>query len=348
MKEYSHLTQRQRLIIADMWAVGKSLTEIAKSVGVHRATVSREIRRNSNSRGIYNGVGAHAVARGRRINPIERKRKISGILEEIIIEKLNLRWSPEQISGRLKLEGRWSISHEAIYRWIYTMAPEMKGALRRRRGRYSRRGHRRPRKINGAPRKFIELRSSSANDREENGHWERDLLEGQKTSFSLLVLNDRRSRLVKLIKVKTHESAEVNEATKRLLKNADLKSITNDNGFEFSHHEKLEQDLATNIYFTHPYNSWERGTIENTNGLLRQFLPKGMDFTPLNKANLRELEDNLNTRPRKVLGYRTSEEIHYEKCCRLVKSNRAYKRQIYQRLIAEEEEFWRKLRRGQL
>ncbi len=348
MKNYQHLTQRQRFIIQDLRDLGKSYTDIASEIGVHRSTVSREIARNKNCADGYKAVGAQAVARGRRLHPIARTRKISGVLEEIVMEKLNLRWSPEQISGRLRLEGTWLISHEAIYRWIYNIAPEFKAALRRKRGIYSKRGRRKLRKIAGAPRKLITLRPQVANDRSEIGHWERDLLEGKRSGPSLLVVTDRHSRLVKLIKVQSHESKEVNNATNKVLKDLLVKTLTNDNGVEFSHHELLERELRTNIYFTHPYSSWERGTVENTNGLIRQFCPKGVDLKPLKKADLTFLEKNMNTRPRKVLNYRTSEEIHYEKSTRLVKSTAAYKKQIYQRIISEEDEFWRKIRCGQL
>jgi IS30 family transposase len=348
MKKYQHLTQRQRFIIQHLRDLGKNNTEIAHEARVHRSTVSREIIRNKNSAGGYKALGAQAVAMGRRIDPFDRRRKISGVLEEIIREKLNLRWSPEQISGRLKLEGKWSISHEAIYRWIYSMAPGFKNALRRRRGINSRRGRRKLRKIAGAPRKLITLRPQGAIDRSEIGHYERDLMEGKRSGPSLLVITDRCSRLVKLTKVLSHESDEISEATRKTLKNLTVKTLTNDNGFEFSHHEKLERKLLTNIYFTHPYSSWERGTVENTNGLIRQFCPKGVDLTPLKKADLALLEKNLNTRPRKVLNYRTSEEIHFEKSVRLVKSKKAYKRQIYQRIISKEIEFWRNLKAGRL
>lgn len=348
MKKYSHLTQRQRFIIADMRAVGKTYTEIAKELSIHRTTISREISRNQNSYGEYNALGAQRYAEGRRQCPFERRRKIEGVLEEIIIEKLNLRWSPEQISGRLKVESEWRISHESIYRWIYTMAPDFKEALRRYRGRYAKRGRRKLRKIAGAPRKFIELRPVRANERLETGHWERDLLEGRRSGHSLLVLNDRKSRLTKITKVLTHATSEVGSKTLSVLKGMDVKSLTNDNGVEFGHHEKLEKELITNIYFTNPYTSWERGTVENTNGLLRQFFPKGCDLSEVKDENIIEIEEMLNNRPRKTLNYSTPAEIHYSKVTSLIKSNAAYKKQRSQRIIEEDNLFWSNLAEGKL
>src|SRR5262245_4668149 len=138
MKGYQQLTQRQRFIIQDMFGLGKTFVEIAAEVGVHRSTISREIKRNGNSQGGYRALGAEAAVRTRGREKFDYYRKINGALEEVIIEKLKLAWSPEQISGRLKLEGKWSISHETIYRWIYNIAPEFRASLRyrskRRRG----------------------------------------------------------------------------------------------------------------------------------------------------------------------------------------------------------------------
>jgi IS30 family transposase len=132
MKEYHHLTQRNRYLIQDLLSLGKSKASIAKELGVDRSTVSREIVRNGNSRTVYNAKGAHATAFGRKRSTWDSRRKIEGLLEQVIIEKLQERWSPAQISGRLKKEKRWSISHATIYNWIYRLCPEAKVVLRRK------------------------------------------------------------------------------------------------------------------------------------------------------------------------------------------------------------------------
>lgn len=345
MKGYHQLTQRQRFIIQDLRDLGKNLTEIAKELGVHRSTISREIKRNSNCKGGYRALGAETYRKGRRVDKYDRHRKIAGVLEEVIIEKLGQAWSPEQISGRLKLEGKWSISHESIYRWIYNIAPEFKAALRhrcrRRRGLKKRR-----RGLEKKPRKFINLRSEAANQRTELGHWERDLLEGRRSGPSLLVANDRKSRLTKIKRVFSHNSSEVSEATTNLLKNEITTTLTNDNGVEFGEYEKLEKELSIPVYFCQPYTSWQRGTVENTNGLIRQFYPKRSDFWQINDEEIKYIELNLNNRPRKTHGFKTPYEIHYSKQTKLIKEESTYKKQRTQRYIQEEIHFWDHFYRG--
>lgn len=347
MKKYYQLTQRQRFIIEDLVSLGKSFTEIARVAGVHRTTVSREIKRNSNKKGGYRALGAKEAARHRKFNIWDAPRKIDGVLEEVIIEKLRLGWSPEQISGRLKLEGKWSISHESIYRWIYNIAPEYKAVLRHRSKR--RRGlKKRRRGLGKRPRKYIDERPRTANDRLELGHWERDLLEGKRSGPALLVLNDRKSRYTKLERVFSHNSTEVGAATKSLLMQERLKTITNDNGVEFGDSQNLERELSTPIYFCQPYTSWQRGTVENTNGLIRQFYPKHCDFWQVTDEDICRVENNLNNRPRKTHGYRTPYEIHFAKTDKLIKEKSTYQKQRKQRVVEEDFLIWKDFYREEI
>jgi IS30 family transposase len=340
MKRYYQLTQRQRFIIQDLFELGKNFTEIAKEVEVHRTTISREIKRNSNGKGGYRARGAHQSAKYRQTNIWDSPRKIDGVLEEVIIEKLRLCWSPEQISGRLKLEGKWSISHESIYQWIYKIAPDFRKALRRK--SRARRGlKKRRRGLEKRPRKYIEERPEEANIRSEFGHWERDLLEGRRSGPALLVMNDRKSRLTRIKRVFSHQSSEVSEATKSLLMNENKLTITNDNGIEFGGYEKLEKQLGLPVYFCQPYTSWQRGTVENTNGLIRQFYPKHFDFKRISDEEITMLENNLNYRPRKTHGFRTPNEIHFSKKLKLIKERSTYKKQRRQRIFKEELSTWK-------
>lgn len=337
MENYHHLTQRHRYLIVDLLSLQKTKASIARELGVHRSTVGREIKRNSRTSrgGFYNAKGAHRCAQGRRLEAYCFRHKIEGLLEQVVIEKLQMGWSPEQISGRLRLEGRFSISHETIYRWIYNMAPSMKRCLRFKWRRRRRCGKRRRRGLEKYPRKYIDLRPESANDRVEIGHWERDLLEGLRGKSALLVLNDRKSRLTKIKRTLSHHSLHVNDQTVRAIGNESCKSMTNDNGIEFGKYEDLELKIASPVFYCHAYTSWERGTVENTNGLIRHVYPKKTNFNMVTDEEIQVLENALNLRPRKMFNFRTPEEIHYGKNKRLIKGRDALYRERNQRLDRE-------------
>ena len=335
MKGYHHLTQRQRYIIQDLMSLGKTKSEMARELGVHRATLTREFKRNSNQKGGYKALGAQGYANHRRLQSCEYRHKIEGLLEQAVIENLCLGWSPEQICGRLKAEGRWSLSHETIYRWIYNLRPSLKRALRfkwRRRRRVSRNKRRGLEKY---PRKYIDKRPLEATERLELGHWERDLLEGRRGKSALLVLNDRKSRLTKIIRVQNKFCIYVNDQTVKAIGKEPCKTITNDNGIEFGKYEDLEKKLSVPIYYCHAYTSWERGTVENTNGLIRHFYPKKTDFNKVTDEEIRKMENILNSRPRKIFNFRTPEEIHYAKKRKLIKGKSALYLGMNERLKEE-------------
>ncbi len=337
MRQYRHLTRRQRYIIEELLGLEKSYSFIARELAVHRATISREVRRNSSRRHGYHAKGAQAFAMGRKPHPVEYRRKISGAVEEAVTEKLSLGWSPEQISGRLKLENKASVSHETIYRFVY-MDRRCGGRLfkclrlhNRRRIRGGKQ-NRLWKKIEN--RKFIEQRPETADLRAEFGHWERDLVQGMRNSGSLLTIVDRKSRYTLLERVKTRFSDEVSLATERAFQNrpeVPKLTLTNDNGCEFGEFHKLEEKLRIPIYFTHPYCSWERGTNENTNGLLRQFFPKRSDFREIKPEDVEYVQDLLNSRPRKTFDYRTPSEVLFSKQTKLIRSKRSYEEQIQKR-----------------
>jgi IS30 family transposase len=173
---------------------------------------------------------------------------------------------------------------------------------------------------------LIEERPEQANSRGELGHWERDLLIGQVSGPALLVIQDRTSRYVIIRKVLNKTCAEVNRVTIEALKRHKVCSTTNDNGSEFREYESLEAKLNAPVFFCHPYTSSERGTVENTNGLIRQYFPKGHDFNKVSEEDIQFVENAINKRPRKILGYRSAYEVHEEKTLKLVLSEKTYRR----------------------
>jgi IS30 family transposase len=341
MKKYRHLTREQRYSIQRLKENGLRQYEIARKVEVDPSTICRELKRNKTTKGDYNALGAHRRALSVKFDRAYwyKKQKIYGILEELIWQKLAEGWSPQQISERLKLENQQRISHEAIYRYIY-MNKRQGGSLykalrlhkrRRRRGTKNNRLHQKW----TDKRKFIDERPQAADKRTMFGHWERDLVCGKMGTASLLTIVDRKSRYTVVRKVDTHSCNEVSDKTYAVFKkderNLPCVSITNDNGIEFRKPAELESDLGVPIFFTHPYHSWERGTNENTNGLLRQFFPKSMDLTAISNKHISEVEKLLNSRPRKTLGYKTPEEILFSKEKKLFKSKSRYKKEIKER-----------------
>jgi IS30 family transposase len=331
MKGYHHLTQRNRYLIEDLLSLGKSKAAIATELGVHRSTISREVRRNGNRKGGYKAKGAHTNALLSQTNYVDCPRKIEGLLEQVVIEKLQDCWSPAQISGRLKKEGRWSVSHQTIYNWIYRLCPGAKEALRIK-GRRKRRKRKYSRPFPGKDkRKNFSLRPWEAEERSEIGHWERDLLEGRRGHSALLVMNDRKSRYTRIIKTENKLSDTVARLTKQALEGYVCKTMTNDNGVEFGEPLKQEAVIGSPVFYTDPYSSWQRGTVENTNGLLRQFFPKKCCFDEESEEDLRLVEKLLNDRPRRGLGFKTAREEHFGLSQRLFDSNYALRKRMYER-----------------
>ena len=333
MPKYRRLTRTDRVTIQKRLEQGKQKIEIAEELGVHRSSIGREISRNKSLFRPYRWRGAQASAYSRRRYKLDYTRKITGALEELVSSWLRLGYSPEQISGRLKLErAQWSLSHESIYRWIYNVAPAHKVFLRwKHRKRQNRSGLPR-RSLQSPSRKMIDERPLAANERLEKGHWERDLLMGQMSGPALLVIQDRKTRLTLLRKVKNKTSDEVNKKTAEALAEYETRSTTNDNGVEFSNFEKLEKQLNAPVFYCHPYTSSERGMVENTNGLLRQYFPKGCDFTKFSEEQIVQAQDAINRRPKKVLGYRSPHEVENECELKYVLSKETYQKRIRENL----------------
>jgi IS30 family transposase len=297
--------------------------------------VWREIERNGSRKGHYKGRGAEAAARGRKREQYHCRRKIDGVLEQIVVEKLSYGWSPEQISGRLKLEGRGEVSTETIYRYLLfdkKMGGELFKCLRLGRRERRRRFPRRTRffKIS-EERKDITKRSLEADRREEAGHWERDLMIGKQSGPAVLAMVDRRSRFTVLERVENRSPGHVGWVTVEALKKRELevKSLTNDRGIEFYRPSIVERELNAPVYFARAYASWERGTVENTIGLVRQYLAKGQSLEAINPQLLDDIAETLNNRPRKTHGFQTPHEIHFSSQTKQVRSQSFYRRKIY-------------------
>jgi IS30 family transposase len=310
---HRHLTQEDRYHIYALKKVGKSQADIAMEIGKDKSTISREFKRNKGARG-YRPNQAHEFACLRRkeaVMPSVLTPEMMIILTPLIEEK----WSPEQISGWLKKNHSMSISHETIYQFILedkanggTLYTHLRWQKKRRK-RYGTKSHDRRGQIKNKV--SIDDRPAVVDKKTRKGDWEGDLVIGKNHKQALVTLVDRKTKFVKIVKVKSKNADEVGEAICKALKGYKAHTITFDNGKEFSRHEKISTRLKTKIYFAHPYSSYERGLNENTNGLIRQYFPKKSDFTQLSNEDVAFVELTLNNRPRKTLDYCTPHEIYH-------------------------------------
>lgn len=317
---YHHLTREERYFIAYGASIGWSDAEIARQMGRSRSTISRERKRNAcKSDGRYRHEKADSYARTRRRKSRQGSQYEPQQVQEVH-RRLGCKWSPQQISGRLGLTGELRISTSTIYRWIRQDKARGGGLweLTRRLAHRYRKGYRvkdhRGRLQGKVP---LSERPQRADDRSELGHWEGDTVMGKDGRHCLLTLVERKSRRVRIMKLPARQASEVNKAMTRLLSRGDLdmKSLTLDNGTEFHGYAKLKERFGLDFYFAAPYHSWERGTNENTNGLIRQYLPKGMCFSEVTQRQCDRIEKELNDRPRKTLGYRTPMEAYNAERC---------------------------------
>jgi len=311
MRTYHQLTQAQRYQIYALKKTKHSLAEIAAVIGVHKSSVSRELKRNRGKRG-YRPQQAQELKLGRRSKSVFR---ITAKAWAVVEKLLRQDWSPEQISGRLKKEQAIGISHEWIYQHI--LADKQAGGdlyrhlrcqkkRRKRYGKYDRRG-----KLPNC--RSIEERPAIVHARKRLGDWEVDTILGRKYKQAIVTLTERKSRFTLLTKVKRRTAQAVRKQVCRMLlpvKNK-VHTLTSDHGKEFADHEQIAQRLELKFYFAHPYAAWERGTNENTNGLLRQYFPKKSDFQSVSNKELEQAMTRLNFRPRKTLRFKTPFEVFY-------------------------------------
>ncbi len=311
MNRYRQLGADERVQIATLRYQNFSLPHIARIVGRHRSTVWREVRRNrAPYDGGYRSARAHerAVARrGRSRRNQQFGRAEMGRVETLLRQQ----WSPEQVAGYLRQGGEFSISHETIYRHVWrdlrrggSLHVQMRGARKQRRkryGRYDSRGRL-------AGKRHISERPVAVETRQEPGHWEIDTVMGS-THECVVTLVERQSGYLLVGKMRARTTAELNRATFALMCRCpgQFRTITADNGTEFHDYRALEEVTGVPFYFATPHHSWERGTNENTNGLLRQYLPKGTSLASLTQSRCDAIAEILNTRPRKRHAYQTPE-----------------------------------------
>jgi len=313
MKEptYSRLCKEHREVIYRMNKAGNSQSEIADAIGFNQSTVSKEIRRNRRLRG-YRPKQAQDLTNERSQNKVSRAPIIAGELQLEVERRLRLKHSPEQVSLSLP-RSVGSVSHETIYSFIRrdranggTLYMHLRINGKRR---YRRRAGNRRSKIPN--RVCIENRPAVVAERKRYGDWEVDLIEGAKGSGYLLSLYERKSRTGLLEKLETKSKESTTAAIIRSLQGYRVKTITYDNGLEFAGHEEVSDQLQAKGYFCKPYHSWEKGGVENYNGLVRQYFPKGSDFSLLTDTQIKEVELEINERPRKILSGKSPSEYNH-------------------------------------
>lgn len=312
MKHYTQLAREQRYQIYALLKAGRNQSEIAMIVGCHKSTVSRELRRNRGLRG-YRPRQADQLTKVRRAG--KAKPRLQAEHWALVKRLLREDWSPEQISLWLAKQKRFAISHEWIYQ--YVLSDKCQGgdlhrhlrcqkARKKRYGIYERRGQL-------SNRVSIDERPAIVDRRSRIGDWELDTVIGKHHRQALVSITERKSRLTLIAKVTARTAGNVKDAIIDLLRplSNQVLTLTADNGKEFAAHEGIAKTLQASFYFAHPYASWERGLNENTNGLIRQYFPKGSEFTSITEHDLQVVMDKLNNRPRKCLGMKTPNQVFF-------------------------------------
>jgi IS30 family transposase len=310
----SHLNFQDREFLYRLKKQGMSIAEIARLMGRDRSTVYRELARNTGQRG-YRAKQAQRLADARRLACRRAHKLEDRQVYQYVQERMEMLWSPDQIAVRCRLDfprqmSRW-LSDQTIYNWIDTHAPDWQAWLRRGGRPPERRG-----KLTDCVR--IDGRPEVINRRRRYGDWEGDTMVGNGRRSALLTVVERKSGYTVIGRVDSMRSDDTRRVAERVMQELPprlRRSITFDNGKEFAEHKKLAHRLELEVYFAKPYASWQRGTNENTNGLLRQFFPKGTDFTQVSHREVARVEKLLNERPRRRLGYRTPAEVLAKRLC---------------------------------
>lgn len=315
MNHYQYLARKERYMISQLLRKGYSIRKISHLINRPASTVSREIQRNRGGRG-YRFQQAHNKVIDRRSHSHSSVR-IPQKTYDLIETYLCVDWSPDQISNHLRMNYGISVSIETIYQFIWAdksgggkLYCHLRQSRKQRRKRYGSgynyRGH-----LKNLV--SIDKRPVIVDKKSRTGDWEIDTIVGRKHKGALISIVERKSRYTLIAKVERKEAVQVGtKATNLLLPFKDyVITITGDNGKEFACHESMTKSLETSFYFAHPYSSWERGLNENTNGLIRQYVPKGSDLLPLTDDYLNHIMDRLNNRPRKCLGYKTPKDVFF-------------------------------------
>lgn len=310
------LTQYDREQIEYYFRLGMSGRAIAKKIGRHHSVVERELARNRSPHFVYEAGKATYFSSRRAKKTNKRKLLKSEALREYVTAKLGEGWSPEQIAGRLKthpeveLDGML-VSHEAIYQFIYDEEPWLYHKLRRKQPVRYRKCGRRKNKVSIPERISIHERPEEVNLRRETGHFESDTVQCRGKKQALSVQYERVTQLVRVHKVQGFSATETKEALKQTIESLPdqfVRSITFDNGTEGAKHGEIRKEYGLHTYFCDTYAAWQKGGVENMNGLLRQYLPRRTNLEHVTREQLYEIQEKLNNRPRKKLNYQTPNE----------------------------------------
>lgn len=313
---YTHITKEQRYKIQAWLELFMPQDEIAERLGKDKSTVSREIARNQNLKGKYTAGLADKACRKRRKTGKRRSRKLikDKKLRRAVLRLLRKKKSPEQIAGKRKRDNKSYVVHETVYRYIYDYKPEWKIYLRQKKEKYRRRHGTKDRenRREEAKKRRIDERPAIVELRTEIGHWEGDTIRGKEKTTAIATHVERVSGYAVADKLDHATAENLKQKTVRSfarIPEGKKKTETLDNGIEFSEYELMERETGIEIFFAYPYHSWERGSNENFNGLLRQYFPKGTPFATITQKDVNKAVRELNHRPRKRLNYLTPYEV---------------------------------------
>lgn len=318
---YTHLTSFERGMLEFLYRAHCSMHFIANELGRSVSTISRELKRNVNARGKYHAVQAqqrYIEERRKCVKPckLDADSELRDYVERTLDEE---QWSPEQIANRMRNEHPWSHTMQVCYETIYTFIyrDKRKGGdlfkhLRQAHRTRRRRGNSKGKRGQIKDRVNIILRPKGANNRSRNGHWEGDTMIGKNHQGGLVTLNERRLGFLLAAPIANRKAETVNRAIIECFFRIPprlRRTLTLDNGLEFAGFKDIEKALGLDIYFADPYSPWQRGSNENLNGLIRQYLPKGSDLTTLTQLHLNTITQKINNRPRKRLNYQTPAKL---------------------------------------
>lgn len=313
----SHLTQAQRYEIQAYLQQGIKKSEIARRLNRPKKTINQEINRNSDAR---NGVYKAELAQRKyeqRLKEKPKKIRFTEAIKKEVIHLLSIGYSPEQIVGFCRKENRKMVSHERIYQFIWE--DKRKGGklhkyLLNKGKRYRKRGALKDNRGVISERKMIDQRPKLVEERCRTGDYEADLVLGKNHKMAILTMNDRATGYTFLELLQGKSAEEVQLKIERIITENQLTihTLTTDNGKEFAKHKELSERLHFDYYFAHPYHSWERGSNENYNRLLRHYFPKGYDFSLITEERLKEVQEILNTRPRKRFGFLSPKQVYLQ------------------------------------
>jgi len=314
-KNYNHLTLKDRIRIEIHLFSNKTQTEIAAAVGCSQSTVSRELRRNQppKNKVRYNAEKAHQRSDERKRNAAKKERLKNPIIREYVLDKMKIGWSPEQIAGRIQYEyPEHKTNYESIYQYIYNDRTDLIQYLPKRHRKRKKRGLKVKNRVGKIlNRVSIDERPEIVNRRTRTGDLEIDTVGSRKAKQCLQVIVDRVTHYVTINLLKDKSANEMMDKAIEKLKTLPAefrRTITFDNGTENAAHMRL-MGLGIDTYFCHPYHSWEKGTVENTIGIIRRVFPKSTNFSKVSSEQVKELENKLNNRPRKCLNFMTANEV---------------------------------------